>query len=227
MLTVGEAATRLGVSPEQVRRLVRTGKLAARKIGATVILDDDEVERRLRLHVRAGRDFAPRSAWGALWLLSGEAAPWLSPAERSRLRRRLRGWTAEQLVAAERSRADRVDVRILPRYLDLALAHPGVVAGGMTAAGVVGADVVAAQAPAEVYCTADVLAGLRAQLGLSDRGEANLIIRLPRGAVNLLEGRQVMPDAAVAADLAESPDPRTRKAGLALLTAALADLAQA
>lgn len=225
MLTVRAAAARLGVSEEQVRRRVRTGKLPAQKIGTTVVLSDEVVEHRLHLRLHAGRDFAPRSAWGSLWLLSGQAAPWLSPSERSRLRRRLKGWTPEQLVAAERSRADRSDARVLPRYLDRALAEEGVVVGGMTAAGLVGADVVAAAAPAEIYCTAEVAARLRTRLGMTERGEANLIVRVPRGPLDLLAGRRVMPPAAVAVDLAESSDPRTRRAGLTLLAASLAHLA--
>lgn len=221
MLTVAEAAARLGVGPEQVRRLARSGKLAARKIGRTLVLDDDAVEGRARLPLKAGRAFAPRTAWAALWLLSGEDAGWLPAADRSRLRARLRTWNAERLVAAERLRADRYDLRVLPAYRDRVLATDGVLASGMTAAAAVGADIVAGTAADEVYCTAQTLAGLRRQLGLSERGDTNLVVRVPRYEGLPLTGRATMPIAVVAVDLAESVDVRTRRAGLTLLADAL------
>jgi len=81
---------------------------------------------------------------------------------------------------------------------------------------------VAASAAAEVYCTAATLAGLRRDLGLSDRGEPNLVVRVPRFDTLPLTGRAHMPTAVVAVDLAESADVRTRRAGLDLLAGALA-----
>jgi hypothetical protein len=57
---------------------------------------------------------------------------------------------------------------------------------------------------------------------LSDRGEANLIVRVPRFDRLPLVGRPHMPTGAVAVDLVESADVRTRRAGVKLLTGALA-----
>lgn len=221
MLTVAQAAARLGVGQEQVRRLARCGKLPAYKVGRTIVLDDDAVDRRARLPIKAGRGLAPRTAWAALWLLSQDEVDWLTAADRSRLRSRLRSWNAEQVVTAERSRADRYDLRVLPAYLDRVLGAEGVVASGMSAAAAVGADVVAATAAAEVYCAAETLAALRRDLSLSDRGETNLVVRVPRYDRLLLAGYTDMPSAVVAVDLAESVDVRTRRAGLTLLADAL------
>ncbi|MGY1827033.1 helix-turn-helix domain-containing protein [Blastococcus sp. SYSU DS0541] len=187
MLTVDRAAERLGVEPEQVRRLIRAGKLAARRIGRTLVLDEDAVEGRARLLAR------------------------------------LRGYDAERLVAAARDRAERHELRVLPAYRQRLLATDCVVPSGLTAAAAVGADIVAPDAAAEVYCAESTLAGLRRDLGLSERGEANLVVRVPRYEVDL-PGRTHMPAAVVAVDLAESPDVRTRRAGLDLLAAALGDL---
>ena len=226
MLTVGQAAERLGVGQEQVRRLIRAGKLAARKVGRTLVLDDDAVDGRARLPITAGRALAPRTAWAALWQLSGEDVDWLSAADRSRLVARLRGYDAERLVAASRDRAERYELRVLPAYRQRVLATDGVVPSGLTAAAAVGADIVAAEAADEVYCTATALTALRRELGLSDRGQPNLVVRVPRYDRLDLTGRAHMPAAVVAVDLAESSEVRTRRAGLDLLAAALGDLAR-
>jgi excisionase family DNA binding protein len=222
VLTVAQAAARLGVSQEQVRRLVRSGKLSASRVGRTLVLDDDAVAGRARLPIKAGRALAPGTAWAALWQLSGERVDWLTAADRSRLSARLRTYDAEQLVAAERNRADRHELRVLPAYRDRLLSADGVVASGMTAADAVAADIVAAGAADEIYCSAATLAVLRRDYGLSDRGQANLVVRVPRFARLPLAGRTHMPAAVVAVDLAESADVRTRRAGLDLLADALA-----
>ena len=226
MLTVGQAAERLGVGQEQVRRLIRAGKLAARKVGRTLVLDDDAVDGRARLPITAGRALAPRTAWAALWQLSGEDVDWLSAADRSRLVARLRGYDAERLVAAARERAERYELRVLPAYRQRVLAADGVVPSGLTAAAAVGANIVAAEATDEVYCAAGKLTALRRELGLSDRGQPNLVVRVTRYDRLDLTGRAHMPAAVVAVDLAESAEVRTRRAGLDMLAAALSDLAR-
>ena len=221
MLTVEQAAERLGVSAQEVRRLVRTGTLPAQRVGRTLVLSDDAVDERARLDVGPGRVLSPAVAWATLWELSGEHAGWLDRPARSRLNARLASSDAEQVVAAVRDRAERHELRVLPAYLDRVLAAPGVVTSGITAADAVGADIVAAGAPAELYCAADTLDGLRRDLGLSERGEPNLVVRVPRFAELPLTGREHAPSAVVAVDLAGSADARTRRAGLDLLTKAL------
>lgn len=221
MLTVREAAVRLGVGEEQVRRLVRSGQLVASRVGQTVVIDDDAVDARARLAVRAGRALAPATAWGALWELSAERATWMEPADRSRLRARLGRYDAQRLVAATRARAARHSLRVLPDYRASVLAAEGVLASGLAAAAAVGADIVSAAGEDEAYCSSTTLARLRRDYALSDRGQANLVLRIPRFDLDL-GGRERMPNAVVAVDLAESSDVRTRRAGLQLLTEALA-----
>ncbi len=221
MLTVDQAATRLGVSAQEVRRLVRAGTLPAERVGRTLVLSEEAVDERARLSVRAGRVLSPATAWATLWELSGERAGWLDRSGRSRLRARLQRSDADELVAATRGRADRLGLRVLPAYRDRVLAADGVVVSGIGAAEAVGADIVAADAPAELYCGSETLDALRRDLGLSDRGEPNLVVRIPRFGGLPLTGRSHMPAAVVAVDLAESADVRTRRAGLDLLAAAL------
>lgn len=224
MLTVAEAADRLAVSPHEVRRLIRTGVLSATRVGRTLVLDDDDVDKRARLAIGAGRTLAPHTTWAALWELSGRRAEWLDASSRSRMRARLGELDPAQVVAATRSRAERHALRVLPAYRDRVLAAEGVVASGMNAAEAVGADIVATAAADEVYCSAARLAELQREFGLSDRGEVNLIVRSPTFDGLSLTGLQHMPVAVVAVDLVESSDVRTQRAGLVLLSGALSAL---
>ncbi len=221
MLTVDQAATRLGVSAQEVRRLVRAGTLPATRVGRTLVLTEDAVDERARMPVGPGRVLSASAAWATLWELSGERADWLDRPARSRLAARLESSDAEQVVAAVRDRAERLPLRVLRSYRDRVLDADGVVVSGITAAEAVGADVVTAEAVVEFYCTAATLGGLRREFGLSDRGEPNLVVRVPRFGDLPLTGRAHMPAAVVAVDLAESADVRTRRAGLDLLTTAL------
>lgn len=209
------------VSDQEVRRLVRAGTLSGQRIGRTLVIADDAVDSRARLVVTRGRSVSAETAWALLWELSGERAGWLDRVGRSRLRSRLQRSTAEQLVAAVRFRAGRHELRVLPAYRDRLLHADGVVASGMTAANAVGADIVAVGAADEIYCSAVTLTRLRREFGLSNRGETNLIVRVPRFDALTLTGRERMPAAVVAADLTESSDVRTRRAGLTLLETAL------
>lgn len=111
-------------------------------------------------------------------------------------------------------------MRVLPAYRDAVLAAEGVVVSGLTAAAAVGADVVTAGGGDEAYCTTATFARLRGDYALTDRGHANLVLRIPRFDLPF-ERRERMPDAVVALDLAESSDVRTRRAGLRLLNDAL------
>lgn len=45
MLTLAEAAARLGISPDTLRWQIRNGKLRARKVGPIWTVSDREVER--------------------------------------------------------------------------------------------------------------------------------------------------------------------------------------
>lgn len=44
MLTVPEAARRVGRDPETVRRWIRAGKLRARKVGTQHVIEEDDLE---------------------------------------------------------------------------------------------------------------------------------------------------------------------------------------
>lgn len=211
------AAELLGVSERQVRHLVDEGELEARKLAGRLIIDEQSLDRRLRLSPGPGRPLSGRAAWGLLWELSGERAVWLGPSERSRLRSRLDRSSPEGVLVAGRRRSTRRDLRALPRYRSEVLESAGVVASGLSAASTIGADIVGAGS-AEIYCTDATMHGLVERFGLSEHGESNLIIRIahPPGD-HLLEERDVMPAAVVALDLMEATDTRTRRAGADLV----------
>src|SRR5687767_4953682 len=94
-LTVERAATRLGLHPSRVRRLIASGDLSAEKMGRDWLIDAASLERLRSADRPRGRPLAPAHAWAILWLASGDsglqaiAADWLEPWAASRLRRAL------------------------------------------------------------------------------------------------------------------------------------------
>lgn len=79
MLTVPEAAERVGRDPETVRRWIRSGKLRAQKIGTQHVIDERDLE---AVAGESGSLPLPQ-AWQRTW--TGEPQPdWLRIIRRSR-----------------------------------------------------------------------------------------------------------------------------------------------
>lgn len=79
MLTVPEAARRVGRNPETVRRWIREGKLPAKKVGTQHVIEEDD------LAEAAGESdmFPLPEEWK--YLPSGKPAPnWVAAIRRSR-----------------------------------------------------------------------------------------------------------------------------------------------
>jgi hypothetical protein len=109
LLAVAEAAERLGVSTRQVQYLVAQGQV---RMLARGVVDAVSVDRLLA--VRGGsvrRAWSERTAWGAVALLSGVVPFWMGESQRSRLKGRVRGLRASDLVERARDRA------IVTRYV--------------------------------------------------------------------------------------------------------------
>jgi hypothetical protein len=126
--TVLAAADQLGVSDRQVRHLVSRGALFSPRRGrvSTVSLQD-YAARRGEVQTRV---WSPRTAWGALELLTGGEALWMGSSQRSRLRRELAGLDAQRVVSKLRNRADvrsyRVAVDRVPQVEEaIVLIRPG------------------------------------------------------------------------------------------------------
>ena len=61
MITVPEAARRLGKNPETVRRWIREGKLAAQRIGTQHLIDEADLD-----DIGAGEQLPMPEAWQRL-----------------------------------------------------------------------------------------------------------------------------------------------------------------
>lgn len=222
-VTTDQAAARLGVSRQEVLRLINQGALPARRVGRMFLVHPTPLAARERVRPGRGRPFAARVAWAALWEIGGQAADWLSRSQRSRLRSWLRDHDAADVALACRKRAHVHDLRILPAYLERLSTSSGTVRTGMSVAGAVGADIVGSE-DVELYCSGKTLADLSATYLLAPATSPNVRIRVPSFEFPDLFRRVAMPPAVVAADLADSADGRTRRAGLELLAAQLVGL---
>lgn len=216
LLAVSEAAERLGVSTRQVQHLVERGELRSLARG---VVDETSVERLLA--VRRGshtRAWAEWTAWAAVALLSGREAGWLGESQRSRLRGRLRGMGADELVdrargrarvsryvahrsAGERLRADLVDTSVAARRLGLAATNA-----------------------IEGYLAATDANAVVSRHGLIRDDTGRVTLRATSVDLDVVRDLVSAGDVLVALDLAESLDVRERRAGMDALDRALAGL---
>lgn len=120
VVTTREAAVRLGVTPRQVQRLARDGRLVQLAPG---VLDRTAVEQLLALTGRRRTPWDPDTAWAAIALLSGLTAPWMGTTQRSRLRRRLREIGPQELAERSRTRARVLRYAAHPSSIDRLRPH--------------------------------------------------------------------------------------------------------
>jgi excisionase family DNA binding protein len=79
MLTVPEAADRVGRDPETVRRWIRSGRLRAHKVGTQHVIDEQDLD---EVVGDGGSDSLPKQ-WRRTW--TGEPQPdWVRIIRRSR-----------------------------------------------------------------------------------------------------------------------------------------------
>lgn len=213
LLTVGEAAERLGVSTRQVQHLVAQGHL--RQIARGVV-DETSVDRVLAVRgARQGRGWAEPTAWGAVAILSGNAVEWMGASQRSRLRTQLRGLSPAQLVARTRNRATAVRYAAHPASLSRLRAE---IVDTSQASAPLG---LAATASVDGYVELGELDAVADRHGLVQDEEGQVTLRATSMDLAVV---RVLAETAVtvaALDLAESLDSRERNAGLAALERAL------
>jgi hypothetical protein len=152
--------------------------------------------------------------WGALWMLSGLDAPWLTDTQRSRTTTRLRVLTANGLVDAVYSRA--VLVRYRGDIIAVDQVRDSLVLSGTSAQSASSAGLTAPKS-ADGYCLAATERKLASEYGLAIDRLGQIIIRIPSLA-HVVADRHEMPRAVVAVDLASSYESREREAGLAMLS---------
>jgi excisionase family DNA binding protein len=217
-ISIAEAASLLALSATRVRAMVSRGQLPAVKVGGRWLVERGAVEQRRRGEAPRGRRFTPRNAWALLLLASGEDAPKLDPSVRSRLRRAL---ALEGLAALAPRLRDRSSVSIHkahPGEIPYVLEDPALVPSGISAAGSMGLGLLASR-EVDGYIAQSQLPRFLATHVLSPGGiEGNVRLRaVPDDAWRELDGRSVAPAAAVALDLADEPDSRSRTAGKKLI----------
>lgn len=213
LLPVAEAAKRLGVSTRQVQNLVARGELRSLARG---VIDEMSVERLLA--VRRGshtRAWAGPTAWAAVALLSGGRADWLGESQRSRLRARLRGIGAEELVQRTRGRA-RVHRYVAHRSTgehlraELVLTSSAAERLGLTATSAI-----------DGYLAAADLAAVTSRHGLIRDDAGSVTLRATDLDLDVVRGLVIAGDVLAALDLAESLDVRERRVGTDALDRAL------
>lgn len=214
-IEVKEASRRLGINDSRVRQLLRAGDLRGRHVGNSWLILADDVARLERSSRRPGRPLAPKRAWAMIDLLEGGGARWLSDSARSQVRNRLQnldepgpnGW-----IALLRGRSRVLDVVGHPAALDRLRRADGVRVAGVVAGR--GLDLVALADPVpECYLPEEQWDRLASSLALQESLEPNMRIRIPREVWPFSEPVDSVPDAALAADLLESPEPRSVSAG--------------
>lgn len=217
-VSIAEAASLLELSAARVRAMVARRQLPAVKVGGRWLVERSVVEQRRRAEAPRGRRFTPRNAWALLLLASDEDAPELDPSVRSRLRRALALEGLGALAPRLRDRSSVSNYKAHPGEIPYLLDDDALVPTGISAAGSMGLGLLASR-EADGYIARSQLSSFIAKHALSSAGiEGNVRLRaVPDEAWRELERRSVAPVAAVALDLADEPDARSRAAGKKLL----------
>lgn len=223
-IEVKEASRRLGINDSRVRQLLRAGDLRGRHVGNSWLILADDVARLERSDRRPGRPLAPKRAWAVIDLLESGGASWLSDSARSQVRNRLANLDEpgpNEWIALLRGRSRVVEVVGHPAALDRLRQADGVRVAG--AVGGRGLDLVALADPVlECYVAEERWAQLASSLALRESLEPNVRMRIPREVWPFSEFGDSVPSAALAADLLESPEPRSVSAGSERLNQLLA-----
>jgi excisionase family DNA binding protein len=220
LLTVREAAERLGLHESRVRALIHAGELPADRAGRTLLLRRSDVAAFQARRRPRGRPLPADSAWAVLAELAGETPRWVARSSLYRLRARMDDpeWLVSALEEGE-SRAEVYEWHLLPvdvqRLLD---ERPGVLTGTVVAPRF--SQLQPAQRHEyDAYVAADVLKRLqrrfRPVMG-APRTRRNVTLRVPR-VDWVLRHEPEAPLPVVAADLLTHPSERVRRTGRELL----------
>jgi excisionase family DNA binding protein len=227
-ITVKDAATRLGVSEQRVRRLIGDGDILAERHGHVWAVDPaalDDYRRRRR--PTAGRGLSPRIAWAALLSEFGTSIDdelietfALRRSERDRLARlRNRDPIAWRWLAHRRANTERIAT--FDAYLEQIKQMDNVVRTGLSAVNDYSVDLAVHSATLDIYVDTKTAANLTTTMRLKPASVGNLTLRIltgltPHDASSVLD-RDVMPPAVVGVDLLDDADGRTERAGIELI----------
>jgi len=201
--------------------LASRGQLPATKIADRWVVERDAVEQRRRENPPRGRRFIPQNAWAALILASGEE-PQLDPAVRSRLRKALALEGLRALAPRLRDRAEIALYRSHPGEIPYIFEDDKLMRSGISAVGSVGSNLLPGR-EVDGYIERSQLQSFLSRHALSPAGgevNGNVRLRVVPDEVwrNLNLGvHPIAPRAAVALDLADEREARSRAAGRSLL----------
>lgn len=211
-----EAAERIGVSQRRARAMIAAGQLEAEKVGGRWVVDPESLDRVAAARRRDGPPWSPLLAWTYLLYRDGDphALDGLSRVSRHRVRQRAGAPLAlDELAVLAARRAKPWRCHAHPSVVD-ELREAGV-ASGLSAAEALGVGLgVRSGEHADVYLPSSRAQGLVDELALSPaRGtQVNAIVRAVPEQSWRLDHRRIAPVLAVALDLAEHGDPRSREA---------------
>jgi excisionase family DNA binding protein len=216
LLSVNEAASRLGVSPAAIRQRIASGRLPAIKRGRSWWLDERAVQRHVRQPAPSGRPLSPSIAWAVILLASGDEKGARRLARRDRYPSRMRAWLKrhplEEHASKLRLRAEVEDLAGHPSELERLLRRPDMLATGVSAGDVIG--LVGKGSGVEAYAPVGHRPAILGEHALTPAGDGPIRIRwVPDELWPHLDrdGDRRPPRAAVLLDLLESDDPRARR----------------
>ena len=210
---------RLDVSERRIVALCHAGELETFTLDSgAILIAEDSVRRQMRWRGKDGRPYAPDMAFAALYLLSGNAVPWIGRQQRYRLNNYLRATDAENLTRLTRRRAQVAEYWCRDSMLDsvATIVRPSAATGALAESfHLVPLNVV------EGYIRYGDWKDIVRKCRL--RREATPIKVRLHVSEALPDGDGPMPIGVCAADLAESLNPRERRAGLETLDRLIAE----
>lgn len=221
LLSVREAADRIGVGPAAVRQQIAAGRLPAIKRGRSWWLDERTVQRVTRQRRSGGRPLSPAMAWAILLLASGDETAAENLAGRDRYASRMRAWLREhplqEYAPRLRSRAETEEFDVHPSELKRVLNRPDVLATGISAGDVVG--VLGPTNEVEMYAPTGHYEAILNEHALMPGAGPVRIRWVPDATFTLLDRYtdRRAPRAAILVDLLESDEPRVRREAMRAL----------
>lgn len=215
LISVQEAAQRLGVSADALRKRIADGTLPAHRRGRQWWLDARSVERLARQPVGRGRPLSPDMAWAVLFLASGDVDAAARVVRNPRYRSRVHAWLRSHSVADHssrlRARAEAEEFEAHPSELTRILERRDMLATGISAGDAVG--LVGGGAAVDVYAAAGRREALIQEHGLVPRPGPLRVRWVPDQIWPVLDRNRdgLAPRAAVLLDLLEHDDPRARR----------------